>query len=71
MRKNSDSSYSVKLPNVHSRQSITVELTGEMKNVATLELVFKEFATDAREKKQQVQVVNQGQLMSLAETLPY
>jgi hypothetical protein len=27
-----------------------------MKDVASLELVFKEFATDAREKKQEVQV---------------
>ena len=56
IRSNSIFSYSVQLPDVNTRRHITVELVADMKNVASLELIYKEYNTDVIEKKQQVAV---------------
>lgn len=46
IRRNSDFSYSIQLPDVNTRRHITVELVADMKNVASLELIYKEYNTD-------------------------
>jgi len=51
---NSKVQYSIQLPNVHSRRSIKVELTGDMKTVKALNLSYKEYSTDVKEKKQSI-----------------
>jgi hypothetical protein len=56
IRRNSNSSYSIKLPDVNTRRHITVELVADMKHTTSLELIYKEYNTDVKEKKQQVAV---------------